>query len=318
MIQIEKNIDLSRYSSFKTGGRAEYFVEIRNREEIDLLANILKQLSPKSILVLGAGSNILFSDDLFEGLIIKNSCCEWSFDNGKLVSDAGVMLPVLAREVSKKNYLGLEHLANIPGTIGGAIRGNVGAYGQSIQDSVVWVDWFDFSKGYKRYFVDDCQFVYRGSIFKKLLNGKGMIVQVGFELIKNIDENIDLLNIIRDDREKRSKDQPWENSCGCFFKNIFLSNENWFKIKNKFGEKVLEGRKIGDYFSSGKIIDWVGLKGKQMGGAQVSPVHANFIVNKNMASSNDIYVLYKTVKEAVVDDLGIELEPEVMIVGKFE
>lgn len=317
MIKIEENIDLSKYSSFKTGGRAEYFVEIKNREEVDLLANILEKLNPKRILVLGAGSNILFSDDLFEGLIIKNNCREWTFDDGKLVSDSGAMLPVLAREVSKKNYLGLEHLANIPGTVGGAIRGNVGAYGQSIQNSVVWVDWFDYSEGLKRYFVGDCRFVYRGSVFKELLDGKGMIVQVGFELIKNVDENINLLDIIRDDREKRSKDQPWENSCGCFFKNIFLSDENWFKIKNKFGEKVLDGRKIGDYFSAGKIIDWVGLKGKQMGGAQVSPVHANFIVNKNNASSNDIYGLYKAVQTAVVSDLGIELEPEVMIVGKF-
>lgn len=314
-MNIKQNYNLASNTFFKVGGKVDYYAEITSVQDLSHLKQGIDNYSELPKLVLGACSNILISDKGFAGVVIKNAIKELEIKGKRVKIGAGEMLPVVSRKIAKIGLAGFEHLANIPGTVGGAIRGNAEAYRQSISDHLINVNWCDFSGVCQNIDKNSCQFGYRESIFKNDLDGKGMIVGAEFELSEDLPEI--LLQTIKDDTKKRLESQPKEWSCGCFFKNIELDEENYTKINKEFGTDILKERKIGDKFSAGLIIDKLGLKGLTVGGAMVSPVHANFIVNTGKATSQDIYDLYLLIKDKVLDLTGIEMKNEVILVGDF-
>ncbi len=315
-MRIEKNYNIASETFFGVGGKVDFFVELQNVDDFDKIKDEIDNFSNKEKLVVGACSNILISDNGFEGVIIKNSIKGILIDGTRVEVGAGEMLPKVSMEVSKNGLAGFEHLGNIPGTVGGGVRGNVEACRQSISDGLLEVNWCDFDGECRKIFKDECEFEYRGSLFKKGLNDKGLITSVVFDLKKGDSDH--LVNIIKEDRKKRIDSQPLERSCGCFFKNIVLTDESLEKISSKLGSEIVKGREVGDKFSAGLLIDKIGLKGQSVGGAKISEKHANFLINENDATAQDIYDLYKFTKKRVFEDIGIELENEVMIVGKFE
>lgn len=315
MLKIIENFDLSKISYFRTGGLAKYAVEIKEEDDWLKLNDFLRKYKVKKMVVVGAGSNILFADGIHNMLVIKNNFSGWRSKNGKWTINAGAMLPLTAMEVSRYGYTGLEHLANIPGTVGGGIRGNVEAYGQVISRYLEKVEWWDMRKGGMILNKNECQFKYRESIFKRKLEGKGLIKSASFNFRRG--NKKELLEIIKQDKAKRAASQPWEPSCGCFFKNIYLSKGNWKKIETRFGKEALVNLKFGDYFSTGRLIDLLGLKGKMVGGASVSTKHGNFIINAGKATSNDIFQLFTKIKRRVNKETGLILENEVALEGNF-
>ncbi|MBU0647625.1 UDP-N-acetylmuramate dehydrogenase [Patescibacteria group bacterium] len=316
-MKVEKNVDLSRYSYFAIGGRAKYFLEISGEGDFTEICRVIHDIGNIDVYVIGAGSNILISDRGFDGLVIKNSWSWWSKEKNLWKISSGAMLPVVAHDLAKKGVAGLEHLSCVPGTIGGAIRGNAEAYRQSISDHIKEVSWCSFVDCKESNFSkQDCDFVYRGSVFKQKLAGKGMITYALFDFPSA--DPAKLRKLMEGHKIMRTKSQPPESSCGCFFKNIELSEANYNQIKSILGDEYLIERKAGDMFSAGMLIDLVGLKGERVGGAMVSPIHANFIVNLGEARALDIYNLHKLVAQKVYDKTGIKLEAEVQFCGSFE
>lgn len=315
-MKLRQEINLGKISYFRVGGEAKYFVEINSESDFAELAEFIANNSIENIFVLGAGSNVLVSDQGFDGLVIKNNWQDWQCTGNSCWISAGAMLPLVAYDLAKKGLSGLERLAGIPGTVGGAIRGNAEANKQSISDYMSEVIWLDWKEGIKKFSKKECQFVYRGSVFKSELTGKGIIVKALFKFEK-ADSKI-MIEEIKLERKRRELSYPKKPSCGCFFKNIFLSRSTYQKIAKGLGKKYLEQRKVGDMFSAGLILDLLGLKGKCVGGACVSKKHANFIINKQNATAQDIYNLYILLKNTVKDELDIDLEPEVQFCGKFK
>ncbi|MFA4931231.1 MAG: UDP-N-acetylmuramate dehydrogenase [Patescibacteria group bacterium] len=314
-LEIINNASLAKYSYFRVGGLAKYLVNLTKAEHFVGLDKIISDLAVKRVFVIGAGSNLLISDRGFDGLVIKVDWTEWKYDQKKWMITAGVMLPVVSRDVIKAGFSGLEHLANIPGTVGGAIRGNAEAFRQSISDHLEKVIWIDFQKGEQVFTKKDCLFAYRDSIFKSKLSGQGIIKQAYFAFPPG---DADYLSkIVVQDKVDRNQKQPNEPSCGCFFKNIELSSKVYDLILNNLGAEALQGRKVGDMYAAGRIIDWLGLKGMKKGGASISTLHANFIIGDATVKSQDIYDLYQQIKAIVKKRVGIVLEAEVQFCGDF-
>lgn len=317
-MKLKENISLAKYSSYRTGGEARFLLEIKSVEDFEQARGLIKANDWKNILVLGAGTNMLISDEGWDGLVIKNDYrrIEKKQDGSWLIG-SGTALPFAARFLADQGYSGLERLANVPGSVGGAIRGNAEAWRQSISDKLREVVWFDWDKGESIISKAKCDFSYRGSIFKQAKDfQRGMIKEGIFDL--TVGDRDKLMQVINDDKINRLATQPDLPSCGCFFKNILLDEENWQRIEKKLGSAVLDNRQIGDNFSTGRIIDFCGLKGRCVGGACVSEKHANFIVNRGGASSTDIWRLAGMVQKSVFEELGIKLELEVQTYGKFD
>lgn len=315
-MKIEKKYNLAAETFFRVGGVVDYFAKVENQADILALKELIPDFDSLPKLVVGACSNILVSDKGWRGVVIKNGIKKLEFlSENEVVVGSGEMLPKVVLDIANRGLAGIEHLGNIPGTVGGGIRGNVEAYEQSISGCLSTVTWCDFEGKCRKLARDECQFSYRESIFKRELDGKGLILDANF-VFNNGDKEV-LVETIMSDREKRMKNQPTDWSCGCFFKNVYLDQENYDLIAGKWGAGTLGDRKKGDFFSAGMLIDKAGLKGTKVGGAEVSLKHANFIVNTGMATADDIYQLFKLIQKKVLDEVGIELENEVQIIGEF-
>ena len=272
---------LSIHTTYRTGGISRYFIEPYNIYE---LFTALKFAKDKTFFILGAGSNVLFSDKLFDGVVIslKKLNRYVIIKNDELICGAGCLLDSVINFSISNNLSGLENLSGIPGSVGGAIYMNAGAFDIEIKDFLTSVKIMDFSGGIKIYKRNDLNFAYRSSGLKDEI-----VVEAIFTLRKgNYLENkrVEIL-------KKRGEKQPLEYpSCGSVFK----------RPKEGF---------------AGALIENCGLKGYSIGGAEVSKKHANFIINKGNATSSDIYNLINYVKEAVYKKYGIILEEEVKLVN---
>lgn len=309
-----ENESLASHCTFKIGGPARYFFVAKNYEEIMKAAEAANELGIK-IFVLSGGSNVLFADTGFDGLVVKVNSSRFIVHSVdcKIETDAGVMLAEIVKAAAENSLSGLEWAAGIPGTVGGAVRGNAGAYGKATGDTVEEVEATE-TKGEKievrNFNNEDCKFGYRESIFKR---EGGIILKVVFKLVpgdKNkIKEEMDKIFAARDGKI------PREPSAGSFMKNVEVTDEIVKIIKEKIHEDV-----PADYIQKGKIpaawlITQCDLKGKQIGGAKISEKHANFIVNAGGASAADVIALASLVKMEVRDKTGIQLHEEVEYVG---
>jgi len=277
------NEPLAKYTTFKIGGPADFFVEIESEDKLLKALKLVKELK-LPYFILGGGSNLLVADEGYRGVIIKISNLKSQISNRKIVVGAGVSLGKLVELAAENSLTGLEFAAGIPGTVGGAVRGNAGAWGKAIGDKVKRVKVLTPEGKIKWIKNSDCRFSYRQSRFKKT---KEIIWEAELELKKG--DKKEIQEKIKENLAKRA-DQPKEPSAGCVFIN----------------PKPL---------SAGELIDKCGLKGKRIGNAQISPKHANFIVNLGGAKATDATKLIKLIKEKAKEKFGIDLEKEIFLLG---
>lgn len=283
---IKKNILLKNYTTFKIGGPAKYFFIAKSKQELIEAVKTAKRAN-LPFFVLGGGSKLLISDKGFKGLIIKIINTKYKILNTKIIAESGTTLAELVNAATRAGVSGLEWAAGIPGaTVGGAVRGNAGAFGGSMADIIKNVEVFNTKDlKIKNFNPKDCQFGYRESIFKK--NKNLIIVSVALQLKKITKKNIK--KKIERYLSHRKKIQSFKfPSAGSIFKNP-------------------KG------FSAGELIEKCDLKGKRIGNVKISEKHANFIVNLGGGKATDVKKLINLVKNKVKNKFGIILEEEIQI-----
>lgn len=273
---------LSEYSTFGIGGPARYFTEVSSCEEMQrVLAYVFQHQIPLHIL--GKGSNTLFADRGFNGLVVLNRMESVHQEGGLFSVGSGYSFAQLGTLTARAGWGGLEFASGIPGSVGGAIYMNAGAQGKSTAEVVAEVDFISEEGEWVTLARDALAFGYRTSPFQQR---RGAIVQARFMLTASPSAKEVQQQLVY----YRMKTQPYkEKSAGCVF-------------RNPPGE------------SAGRLIDAAGLKGMQVGGAMVSSLHANFIVNGGGATAQDVLTLISAVQEAVYAQRGIELTPELCYV----
>ena len=312
--RLEKNISLKNYSTFRIGGPSKYFLRTSDRKELKKIIERAKKENIK-FLIIGGGSNILFSDSGFDGLVVVyriENLSKESFNVEKKEDGENVIVKVdasipLSLLISKlKNLSGLEWGVGIPGTLGGAINGNAGAFNESISNSIESVDILDISSNSvveRKLKKKDCLFAYRTSIFKE--NNDLLIVSAELKLLKDKEE--DVKKRINDNLEKRKAKQPKGFSVGSIFKNYFGKLDQ--SIIKKYPQLKIFNEK--EVVPAGLLIELCELKGKQIGDAKISDEHANFIINLKNATSSDVMSLINLIKKSVKEKFLVELNEEI-------
>ena len=283
--KIFTNEPMSKHTSFKIGGPAEIFVKINNVEKLKLIIKSSKQ-AEVPITVVGNGSNLLVSDDGIRGIVLKIEFDKIEIEeSGKLKVGSGVKLAFLAQKCLKEKLKGFEFASGIPGTIGGAIRMNAGAHGSEMKDIVKKITCMTRDGKIQVISNEEAKFEYRNSIFSQ---NDYIILEAEIQLRKGNPEEI--RSKMDEYATYRKEKQPIEYpSAGSTFKR-------------------------GNDFITAKLIDECGLKGYQIGGAQVSEKHAGFIINKGNATAEDVKQLMKYVEEQVYNKFGKKIEAEIEII----
>ncbi len=306
---VKENVLMSSYTTFKIGGPARYFFTAKSEKDIK---NSVKAAQEQKLpfFILGAGSNLLVSDKGYGGLVIKIQNTGLKAGNSDILADSGASLNAAVNLSAKKMLAGLEWAAGIPGTVGAAVYGNVGAFGSTMAGNIKKVKALDIKNfKIKEFSAKDCKFGNKGSIFKE--NKNLIIISVVLALKKG--EKEEIRKEIKRFVEYRKNNHPLEMpSAGCFFKNHAKKIEDKELLK-KFPE-LIEFNK-GSRIPTSYLIDKAGVKGKIIGKAQVSLKHANFIVNLGGAKAEDVLALVKLIKEKVYEKFRINLEEEVQKLG---
>ncbi len=277
---------MKKHTGYGVGGCARYYAQIDSLFSLNNLINLAKQHNVK-YKVIGNGTNILVSDLGFDGLILDiKRLDDVFFKREQVKAMAGAKLEKLMQFALDNKLSGLEALAGIPATVGGAVVMNAGAFGHNISEHIETVETLCDGK-IKSYDKAECKFGYRTSRF---LGKKEVVVSATFNFNQGDREKI--VDKIKSYKELRRLVQPAGKSCGSVFKNP-------------------------KPFSAGALIESVGLKGKRIGGAFVSDKHANFIITSSKAKAKDVYELIEQVKQKVKDAFGVELVQEVECVGEF-
>jgi len=323
---IKRNVSLKSYTTFKIGGPAKYFFEAKGKE--DLIEAILVAKSKKlPFFILGGGSNILVSDKGYKGLIIKiknqKSKIKNTNQKSKIIeTESDALLSQIVALALKNSLTGLEWAIGIPGTIGGAIYGNAGAFKKSMKNIVREVEVFDAKElGIKNYKLRDCQFGYRNSLFKK--NPHLIILSVTLQLKKG--NKLEIEKRIKEYLNYRKEKQPLNlPSVGSIFKNSknFSAGELGEEDKSSSlstelpkEAKVRKRTKFSCDFAAARLIEECGLKGKRIGNVKISEKHANFIVNLGGGKAEDVKKLINLVKKKVKNRFKINLEEEICYLG---
>jgi len=308
MIKIKKNVLLAPYTNYRIGGPAKYFCETNNSEDIiEALDFADKKNIP--IFVLGGGTNMLVSDRGFEGLVIKFHVSCIKLQENNIIVGAGNLLSDVVSFAIKNDLQGLEWAAGIPGTVGGAVRGNAGAFGGEMKDIVKTVKCLDIEgKELVDFNKKELGFEYRSSSIKT--KKSFIILSVELELIKMINNEDskrakkNLVEYIKYRKEHHPLEYP---SCGSIFKNVEAKKIN----KNK---ELLENIEE-NIIPAALLIAKAGLVGKKIGNAQISEKHANFIVNLGNAKAKDVLELINLCQKEVFNKFGAKIESEVQLIG---
>lgn len=284
------NEPMWQHTSFKVGGNVDIFFEPNSLDELLLVIQFIRKYGIEYNII-GNGSNLLVSDNGLSGAIIKigDNMSDIIIDGCEVIAQSGVLLSTLSKTCAKNSLTGFEFASGIPGTLGGAIAMNAGAYGGEMKDVVKWVEILDQNLNIQRLDNSALKFGYRSSVIE--LN-RYIVLRCALALKEGKKQDID--EIMNELSKKRKLKQPLHlPSAGSTFK-----------------------RPEGNF--AGKLIEEAGLKGYTIGGAQVSNMHCGFIVNIGNATANDIYRLIRYVQKKVKERFDIMLEPEVRILGKFE
>ena len=284
---IREHEPLAAHSWYRIGGTAQYFLELSDEA---MLPGLISRLTRDRIpyLPIGAASNTLFGTGEVPGLIIKLAAERWSVEGEFLHTSAGTLMPRLALEAARAGRAGLEFGAGIPGSVGGSVFGNAGAFGREVQDALATVDVLDSQGRRQRLDNTACQFAYRDSLFKRGRPGC-LILSATFNSTPDDPERVRAR--LKEVQKHRRETQPIDKrSLGSTFKNP-----------------------PGD--SAGRLVEAAGLKGRRIGAAEISRKHANFIVNLGGATADDVLALMAEMRDRVRDQFGIVLEAEVRVVG---
>ena len=288
---ILKNEPMKKHTSFKIGGNAEMFIKAKDIKEIREVLQIAKD-NNIPLTVIGNGSNILVKDNGIEGIVLKVEIdgieIENTDDGCAIVSvGAGVLLGKLAQILLKKSISGFEFASGIPGTIGGAVRMNAGAYGSEFKDIVIETSYMDYDGNIFTINNEQQKFEYRKSIFKD----KKWIILESKLLLKYAEDSSLIKEKMDEFKKSRIEKQPIEYpSAGSTFKR-------------------------GSDFITAKLIDECGLKGYKVGNAQVSTKHAGFVINTGDATAKDVLELVDIIKNNVYQKFEKEIELEVEVIG---
>lgn len=285
---ILENEPMSNHTSFKIGGNADMFVSVKSEKELSELLVFARE-NGIVVTVMGNGSNMLVSDKGIRGLVIQigSEMTDVKIDGETVWAEAGVLMSKLASVVLRENLSGFETLSGIPGTLGGGIYMNAGAYGGEIKDVVSKVTYVDEQGNMHTVTGKECDFSYRHSIF---CDGGKYIVSA--ELLFRKGDYDEIKAAMADYNKRRSDKQPLAMpSAGSTFKRP-------------------------DGYFAGKLIQDAGLMGYSIGGAAVSEKHAGFVVNKGGASAKDVLELINHIQKTVREKFGVELEPEVRLIGQ--
>lgn len=287
---ILKNEPMSKHTSLKIGGIADYFIKVKSIEELkELLEFTNKNKVPTTIV--GNGTNLLVRDGGIRGIVIKLELNDFKIKktaNEVLITvGSGMTLAALSAVALKEEITGLEFISGIPGTIGGAIRMNAGAYGSEMKDIVVKTRYMTYDGKIKTLDLDEHEFEYRNSIFSKM---NVIIIDTTLKTQKGTKNEIEVK--IDEFATSRKASQPLE----------YPNAGSTFKRK----EGVI----------TAKLIDECGLKGFSIGDAEVSTKHAGFIVNKGKATAKDVLELVEHIKKEIKNKFGLDLELEILVIGE--
>jgi UDP-N-acetylmuramate dehydrogenase len=287
-VEIIKNQNLAKFSYFGIGGNAD---EIWRISDVKSLSEAWGETFAEKIprIVLGAGSNCVFSDLGFRGRVFVFTGKEFVWQKNLVTIEAGASLQKVVENFAENGWADLNNLSGIPGTLGGAVRGNAGAHGSEISDKIVEVEYIDENGMIRKIPRNLCEFNYRTSVFKN--NPNWMITRATFQFTGKGDPE-KITKEVKEQFIKRVGHNPSGRSGGSFFKN---PPENF----------------------AGKLLDEAGAKGDQIGDAQVSKKHANFLLNKGKATQKDILKLAKKWQTRVREKFNIELEPEVVLLDEY-
>ena len=289
---IKSQASLSAFTSYRVGGAADLYVAPRNIEALQASLKYAKERNLK-VTTLGAGYNLLVSDRGISGLVIATRHLRFSnFDpqTGQLTVAAGESIPSLALAAAELGWQGLEWAVGIPGTAGGAVVMNAGAHNSCIADMLVSAQVLSPDGTLETLTPDKLGYSYRTSL---LQGGDRIVTQATLQLAPGADP-AKVVAITKEHKKHRLSTQPYNfPSCGSVFRNP-------------------------KPYSAGWLIEQTGLKGYQIGGAQVAQLHANFIVNRGGAKASDIFCLIRHIQHQVQERWSINLEPEVKMLGEFQ
>lgn len=287
---VQENVVLAPYTSARIGGPADVLVMVKTATE---LMGVITLLWERNIpyYVLGGGSNVLVSDLGVRGVVVLNRAKEVRFESGDQPTvwcEAGVVFSNLANRCASKGFAGLEWAATVPGTIGGAVFGNAGAFGGDISGNLIWADVLT-KNGREKFSAEQMQYGYRTSILKRG-DETAMVLSALLRLKNATKEEVSAK--IEEFSERRKATQPPGASMGSMFKNP-----------------------VGDH--AGRLIEASDLKGTRIGNAEISKLHGNFFINHGETKAEDVRALVRLVQKTVTEKFGIQLELEVEFVGEW-
>lgn len=337
MSLIQENVSLRPFNTFAIDVNARYFAEISNEDELKLVLSS-DLVRDQELLILGGGSNILFTRD-FNGLVIKMSIPGISrMEKGGYVlvtAGAGVVWNDLVKDCVKNGLAGIENLSLIPGTVGASPIQNIGAYGVEVKDVFDSCTAYEIATGQKRIFnYEECRFGYRDSVFKNELKGKYIISEVSFKLSYSAELHTsygaiqaelaarhivqpsiqDISTVVSEIRVSKLPDPSTIGNAGSFFKNPVLPRERFEVIKQAFPDIV--SYPFGEGFvklAAGWMIEYCGFKGKVEGETGTWKNQALVLVNHGHATGQEVYSFSEQIIKEVCQTFGVELEREVNI-----
>lgn len=287
---VKENVSLAPYTSARIGGPADVLITVKSKDE---LANVVEVIWDNNInyTILGGGSNVLVSDKGFRGVVVLNRAKEVKFglgDQPQVWCEAGVVVSNLAKRCATKGLASFEWAATVPGTIGGAVYGNAGAFGGDISHNLIWAEVMT-GNGIEKISVEQMKYSYRSSVMKR--NEIKMVVLSALLGLKNGNE-AEVSVKINEFSERRKLTQPPGASMGSMFKNP----ENDF---------------------AGRLIEAAGLKGMRIGNAEISKLHGNFFINHGETKASDVRALIDLTRKTVKEKLNVELELEIEFLGEW-
>jgi UDP-N-acetylmuramate dehydrogenase len=304
-LNVRLNVPLAQYTRFGLGGPADILIETREAESFLRAVEILRQAEVPFV-VLGGGTNVIVADEGFRGAVIRYTADRILAAGNRVVADAGAALETLVEFTISRGLKGLETLTRIPGSVGAAIYGNAGAYGHSISERVLKVRFFD-GAGIRVFDRDQCQFEYRGSIFKRhkdwVIFSAELMLEPGDP--EQLRRTADEIARIRD-----AKFPPTMKCAGSIFKNVHLAELPPELAAKVPPEVVREGKVPAAWF-----LEQVGAKSMSRGDIHVADYHANLVYNGGSGTARDLCALIADLKQRVKERFGLELEEEVQYVG---
>ncbi len=307
-----ENEPMAKHASWRVGGMARLYAVAPSSEQL-IKAVEAAEASGIPWYVLGGGSNILVSDDGFQGVVIQAGNRSVTLKEGTIMAESGAITAFVARQSVDAGLTGFEWAVGLPGTIGGAVYSDAGCFGGEMRDCVVSVDAYRVSDRKRlRLSREECDFGYRESRFKR---ERHLIFGCELALKKSPDVAASKAKLDDIMRQRKEKQPLGASSAGSVFKNFDFSSDDDLKTLRQKVDTIPEQMLAQKRLGAGWLIEQVGMKGFRVGAVEVSDKHGNFFVNRGNARAQDILALISIVKMKVRDELGIELQEEVQYLG---